>query len=88
LFFDIEELSDKNNPVPLMLPPLDKFIDKMMELDVRPNDLIVCYDKCGMLSAPRAQWMLKTFGAKNVFILNGTFSKWKEEGRPIVKGES
>lgn len=55
----------------------------MKSLDVRMNDYIICYDKIGMLSAPRAYWMLKVFGAQNVYILNGTFSKWKSENRAI-----
>jgi thiosulfate/3-mercaptopyruvate sulfurtransferase len=41
-----------------------------------------------MLSAPRAFWMLKTFGAPNVFILNGTFSKWEAEKRPVDTGDN
>lgn len=41
-----------------------------------------------MLSAPRAYYMFKTFGAQNVHILNGAFQKWKNEGRPTESGES
>jgi thiosulfate/3-mercaptopyruvate sulfurtransferase len=60
----------------------------MKSLDVRITDTIVCYDKIGMLSAPRAFWMFKTFGATNVYILNGTFSKWKKENRPTESGDN
>lgn len=60
----------------------------MRNMDVRINDTIVCYDKSDMLCAPRAFWMLKVFGASNVFILNGTFSKWKNENRPTESGEN
>jgi 3-mercaptopyruvate sulfurtransferase SseA len=35
----------------------------MKHIDVRVNDYIVCYDKSGMLSSPRAYWMFKVFGA-------------------------
>jgi thiosulfate/3-mercaptopyruvate sulfurtransferase len=59
----------------------------MKNIDVRVNDYIVCYDKCGMLSSPRAYWMFKIFGAKKVFILNGTFTKWKKENRPTESGD-
>lgn len=88
VFFDIEDLSDPANPVPLMLPPLNIFQFMMKSLDVRKNDTIVCYDKIGMISAPRAFWMFKVFGAPNVYILNGTFSKWKAEGRPTESGDN
>ena len=56
-----------------MLPTEQQFRDIMTEIDVRTNDIIVCYDKAGMLSAPRALWMFKTYGAKNVYLLNGTY---------------
>jgi 3-mercaptopyruvate sulfurtransferase SseA len=36
-----------------------------------------------MVAAPRASWMLRAFGAKNVFVLNGTFLKWIEVKMPI-----
>ena len=88
VFFDFEDLSDPANPVPLMLPPQDMFIFIMKSLDVRITDTIVCYDKIGMLSAPRAHWMFKVFGAPNVYILNGTFSKWKAENRPTESGDN
>ena len=70
-----------------MLPSQDEFIYHMQNLDIRLNDTIVCYDKTGMLTAPRAFFMFKLFGAPNVKILNGTFSKWKAEGRPIESSE-
>lgn len=60
----------------------------MRKLDVRRSDLIVVYDKLGMLSAPRAFWLFKTFGIPNVKILNGTYSKWLAEGREIEKGDN
>jgi thiosulfate/3-mercaptopyruvate sulfurtransferase len=49
---------------------------------------VVVYDKIGMISAPRAFWMLKTFGHPNVYILNGCFMKWQAEGRPVASGEA
>jgi 3-mercaptopyruvate sulfurtransferase SseA len=30
--------------------------------------------------------MFKTFGAPNVYLLDGSFSKWKSEGRKISSG--
>jgi len=59
-----------------MLPPNEQFSNELKKIDVRRSDTIVVYDKSGMLSSPRAFWMLKSFGALDVRILNGTFSKW------------
>ena len=57
----------------------------MKTMDVRVNDKIVCYDKLNNESAMRVYWTLKTFGAPQVRILNGSFSKWIEEGRKVVQ---
>ena len=44
-FFDIQgKLSDNSNPVPVMLPSTEQFIQEMRHLDIRVNDTIVCYD--------------------------------------------
>ena len=70
-----------------MLPPEEHFINLMKNvLDVRKSDIIVVYDKYRNISAPRNYWMLKTFGAPEVYILNGTFAKWQKESRPIQSG--
>jgi|TARA_B110000285_G_scaffold206959_1_gene245934 thiosulfate/3-mercaptopyruvate sulfurtransferase len=55
----------------------------MEAMDVRLSDNIVIYDSINMVAAPRASWMLRAFGAKNVFVLNGTFLKWIEMKMPI-----
>ena len=56
-------------------------------LNVRKSDIVVVYDKIGMISSPRAYWLLKTFGVEKVMILNGSFTKWKEEKRQIEEGD-
>lgn len=60
----------------------------MKALNVRKSDYIVVYDKIGKVSAPRAYWILKTFGLQNVAILNGAFSKWVAEGRHTEDGDT
>jgi thiosulfate/3-mercaptopyruvate sulfurtransferase len=51
----------------------EHMMEMIQSIDVRRSDTVVVYDKIGMISAPRAFWMLKTFGHGNVYILNGTF---------------
>jgi len=65
------KLSDKSKPFPMMLPSAAQFSAEMRRLDVRITDTIVCYDTSGMISAPRAFWMFKVFGAKNAHVLDG-----------------
>ena len=67
-----------------MLPDEEAFNRKMAELDVRIDDDIVCYDSMGMLTAPRASWMMRAYGARSVRVLDGTFSKWQTENRAIA----
>ena len=67
---------------------MEEFGETMRKCDVRKNDIVVVYDRVGMLSSPRAYWMMKLFGMPNVMILNGTFSKWESEKRAIESGES
>jgi thiosulfate/3-mercaptopyruvate sulfurtransferase len=71
-----------------MIPSIEEFGETMRKCDVRKNDIVVVYDRVGMLSSPRAFWMMKLFGMPNVMILNGTFSKWESEKRAIESGES
>ena len=58
----------------------------MQKLGVSKDATIVCYDHQGMFSVARAAWMLRYFGASNVWILNGGLKKWQAEGRPVVTG--
>lgn len=59
-----------------MLPDEASFRKHMEQLDVRIDDTIVCYDSVNMLASPRASWMMRAYGAKNVFVLDGAYSKW------------
>ena len=55
---------------------------------MKKTDTVVVYDKIGMISAPRAFWLLKTFGVQNVMILNGSFLKWAAEKREVESGDT
>jgi thiosulfate/3-mercaptopyruvate sulfurtransferase len=48
---------------------------------------IVVYDGVGLFSAPRVWWTFRTFGVRDVYILDGGLPKWKAEGRPLDFGE-
>jgi thiosulfate/3-mercaptopyruvate sulfurtransferase len=48
---------------------------------------IVIYEQEGVFSAPRAWWMLKTFGAENVSLLDGGLRAWIEAGLPTESGD-
>jgi thiosulfate/3-mercaptopyruvate sulfurtransferase len=88
LYFDIEALSDHSTSLPHMLPTPESFAKAMTTLGVGSENNIVVYEQQGVFSAPRAWWMLRTFGAKNVYVLEGGLSAWLEAGLPTTKSSS
>jgi thiosulfate/3-mercaptopyruvate sulfurtransferase len=84
VFFDIDEIADTANPLPHMLPSPEKFTSRMRKLGLGDGSRIVVYDGSGVnSSAPRAWWMFRVFGHRDVAVLDGGFRKWQAEGRPI-----
>src|SRR6185436_1900760 len=69
VFFDIEEISDRDSPLPHMLPPTHKFASRMQSLGVGDGNRIVVYDNSPLHTAARAWWMLRTFGARRIALL-------------------
>jgi thiosulfate/3-mercaptopyruvate sulfurtransferase len=86
VFLDLEEVSDSSNPVPHMVPSEAKFASRMASLGLRDGQRFVVYDNSPLHSAARAWWMLTSFGAHYVAILDGGLQKWKAEGRPLESG--
>lgn len=85
-FMDLAGLVDADNPVPGMLPPDYKFASRMQALGIGDGDRILVYDNSPHHSAARGWWMLRSFGAQQVAILDGGMVKWKAEGRPLESG--
>lgn len=91
IFFDIEALSDHTTPLPHMLPTAEAFSRSMSALGVSDNATLVIYEQEGVFSAPRAWWTLRTFGAQNVYILDGGLRAWIDAGfktEPTLPAES
>jgi thiosulfate/3-mercaptopyruvate sulfurtransferase len=86
VFLDLDDVSDASNPVPHMLPPDHKMASRMSSLGIGDGNRIVVYDNSPLHTAARAWWMLKSFGAHYVAILDGGLPKWKAEGRPLESG--
>ena len=86
IFFNIDEISDKESNLPDMIIKDEKeFIKHMKRLDIRKDDIIVCYDRKGIFSSPRVWFNFKIFGAKDVFVLDGGFPFWISKKLPIEK---
>ena len=79
MFFDIDTIADKSTDLPHMLPGANHFSEAVGNLGIAHDDTIVIYDGAGLGGAPRVWWTFRAFGAKNVFVLDGGFPKWKAE---------
>ena len=58
----------------------------MQSLGLRDGCRFVVYDNSPLHSAARVWWMLRTFGAHFVALLDGGLQKWTAEGRPLEQG--
>ncbi|PWW04232.1 thiosulfate/3-mercaptopyruvate sulfurtransferase [Hoeflea marina] len=86
LFFDQDRIVEPGASLPHTLPGEAQFAAAMGGLGLSDTDTIVVYDGPGMFTAPRVWWMLKSFGARDVLVLDGGFDRWKAEGRPVETG--
>ncbi|WP_316392217.1 3-mercaptopyruvate sulfurtransferase [Citrobacter farmeri] len=86
VFFDIEALSDHTSPLPHMMPRPENFAVAMRELGVDQDKHLIVYDEGNLFSAPRAWWMLRTFGVENVSILGGGLAGWQRDELPLQEG--
>jgi thiosulfate/3-mercaptopyruvate sulfurtransferase len=86
VFLDIEQVSDPDHPAPHMLPPEHRFASRMQSLGLRDGSRFVVYDNSPYHSGARIWWMLRTFGAHYVALLDGGLQKWKAEGRKLESG--
>lgn len=87
VFFDIEELSDHSTSLPHMLPPPDVFSRSLSALGIGDEMTIIVYEQEGVFSGPRVWWMLRTFGVRNVYVLDGGLRAWIEASLPTEAAE-
>jgi thiosulfate/3-mercaptopyruvate sulfurtransferase len=82
VFFDIDEISDTDSPLPHMAPSPEKFSSRMRKMGIGDGYRVVVYDSQGVFSAPRVWWTLRLMGHEDVVVLDGGLPKWLAEGRP------
>jgi len=86
MFLDLASLSDSDSSLPDMLPPAHKFASRMQSLGIGDGSRVVIYDNSPLHTSARAWWVMRTFGASQVAILDGGMQKWVAEGRPTESG--
>ncbi|WP_119678353.1 3-mercaptopyruvate sulfurtransferase [Indioceanicola profundi] len=86
VFFDIDSIADRTSDLPHMLPSPSEFAAMVGALGIGSADTVVVYDALGLFTAPRAWWMFRVFGHKDVFVLDGGLPRWQAEGRQTESG--
>lgn len=84
VFFDQDEVVEPDSPLPHTLPHPGLFAQFAGSMGISETDTIVVYDGPGLFSAPRVWWMFRVMGAREVYLLDGGFDRWKAEGRPVT----
>ncbi|WP_370931159.1 3-mercaptopyruvate sulfurtransferase [Bartonella sp. DGB1] len=84
VFFDLDEICDKNSSLPHMVPPVELFETSVAKLGISTWDPIVIYDQHGYFSAPRVWWLFRIMGHRKAFILDGGFKAWQKNKLPVT----
>jgi thiosulfate/3-mercaptopyruvate sulfurtransferase len=75
-------IRDAKNP-PTFLPTPAEFEKMMAKLGIDDRSRVVVYDERGGIYAARLWWILNYYGHSNVALVNGGWTKWASEGRPV-----
>ncbi|WP_426125357.1 3-mercaptopyruvate sulfurtransferase [Pararhizobium sp. PWRC1-1] len=84
IFYDQDAIADLTSGLPHTIPSPESFAESVGKLGISENDTIVVYDGPGIFTAPRVWWLLRSMGAKSVFVLDGGIDGWKAESRPVT----
>lgn len=88
VFFDIDDVSHTETPLPHMLPSPEKFSSKVRKMGLGDGNKIVVYDTSGgFLAAMRVWWMFRVFGHKDVCVLDGGLRSWTALKQPTEQDE-
>ena len=66
-----------------MVPSEEDFAAAATDLGITNADTVVVYDVPGSAGAPRVWWTFRTFGHREVFVLDGGLGQWMAERRPV-----
>lgn len=87
--FDYDErICDLSSSLPHMMPSPELFETEVSKLGVNKNSIVIVYDNKGIYSSPRAWWMFKAMGHKDVFVLEGGLPMWISLGFPLDDKEA
>lgn len=68
---------------PAFLPTPDEFAELMARLGISNTTRVIAYDERGGIYAARLWWILNHYGHANVALLDGGWTAWAAETRPV-----
>jgi thiosulfate/3-mercaptopyruvate sulfurtransferase len=82
-FVDVTtQLSDRSNPLPLMMPAPAQLAEVLQGLGIGADSAVVLYDRGNHAWAARVWWMLRASGFDNAAVLDGGWQRWVAQQRP------
>jgi thiosulfate/3-mercaptopyruvate sulfurtransferase len=78
------DITDPEDPVSVQIAPPGRFARLMGSLGIGDDTHVVVYDHAGGQFATRLWWVLTYYGHDMVSLLDGGWSKWTAEDRPIT----
>ncbi|KAH3852513.1 thiosulfate sulfurtransferase-like [Dreissena polymorpha] len=88
LHFNMYRCVNRTPERPVNLPDINCFTDYAQELGIWPDTHVITYDRFGPAPAYRTWWLFRTFGHKNISILDGGLRKWLEDGHEVTTEET
>jgi thiosulfate/3-mercaptopyruvate sulfurtransferase len=83
-FADLRKICDPQTPArTFTMPDADWFAAQMGRLGIGDRTRVVVYDARESMWAARLWWMLRAFGFDKAAVLNGGWTAWQLERRPI-----
>ncbi len=79
----LRDIVDRSAPVKMTVARSEPFAALMGRLGIGDEHAVIVYDDNGHI-APRLWWALNYYGHPAVRVLNGGFTKWVAEGRPVT----
>ncbi len=84
VFLDVmADLADPDDPLTILSP--ERFEALMSRLGVSNDTTVVVYDDRGGTWAARLWWALRYYGHDAVKLLDGGFTRWEAQGRPVER---
>ena len=82
----VHDFSAADSDLPFTRPGAEQFESAARTLGVTASSTVVVYDDGVGEWAARLWWIFRAFGFDDVAVLDGGFTKWRDEGRPVRVG--